>query len=484
MVNAFDILRDDLIAFAEVVYPGYQSSRHHIELARKLEAVERGEIKRLAVNMPPQRGKSLQTSVLFPAWCMGRNPDRRIILTGYTSEVGERYSRGARDIALSDRYRSIFDMRVDPSLQGVSLWRPQKGNGYVRAAGIGGAITSFGADLFIIDDPFKDMDEAVSEVMREKVWEWYQSVALTRLSPSAGLILVQTRWHVDDLTGRLLNEQKDQWEEVHFPAVYEDGSVLWPEKWSKEQYDQIKEEVGSRTWNALYQGKPVPDEGGLFKRSWFVKSGRAPDGLRWVRAWDLATSEKTSADFTAGALVAVDDLKQVWIKDVVRGQWEWPEARRRIMQTAHQDGPGVSVLVEHGAYKGGELVRDLQDNWERIDIAIRGVKPVGDKVQRANPWAARAESGRVLVVEGEWNRQFIDECASFPLGAHDDVVDAVSLAFSQLAKSPLIGSDYEKITKPNTHRWWEQYRKEYGKLQQDLNGENRVIYAGSRVFDE
>lgn len=431
-MNAYSVFRDDLLAYAQFVQPGYEISKHHKKIAKALQAAERGEIKRLIISCPPQRGKTALASILFPSWAYGRNPNRRIILSGYTAEVAERYSRGARDSVNTDRYRAVFNHALDPSVQNIAFWRFKDSPGYVRAVGVGGAATSFGADFFIIDDPIKDQAEAMSETIRQTVWDWYQSVVLTRLSPGATVAVIQTRWHLDDLVGRLLADQPDNWTVVNIPAVSDEG-VVWPERWTREDYDRIKAEVGSRVWNALYQGQPVDDEGGLFKRAWLGNSPTAPQDLRWIRAWDLATSEKTSADYTVGALMAVDATKTLWIKDVVRGQWEWPEARRRIIQTANTDGPEVSVYVEQGAFKGGALCQDLLDSWERIEIPLYARKPVGDKVQRANPVAARAESGRVRLVEGPWNKDFVDEFASFPLGKHDDQVDAVSLGFSSLA---------------------------------------------------
>lgn len=448
--NSYSIFRDRLIGFAQWVHPGYEISAHHAKLARVLEEVEKGNIKRLVINMPPQRGKTRLTSEIFTAWFFARNPDKRIILTGYGADVAERYSRGARDIVLSDRFKDVFpDKALAQDAQSVSFWQLDGHKGYVRATGIGGPITSFGADVIIIDDPFKDRQEADSEIARRAVWDWYTSVALTRLSPNATVIVIQTRWHEDDLTGRVLAQSPDKWKVIHFPAVYPDGSVLWPEKWKKEDYDEIKREIGPRDWEALYQGNPVPAEGGLFKRDWLKVVDQVPKLKFWIRYWDLAATTKEHGDYTVGAKVGVDDNGCLYVADVIRFRAEWPEARRRILETVALDGPNTRVGIEK---VGMQLtaIQDLRNNDAFLTVPLHEVRPDRDKQSRAMAWAARAAEGRLAILAGPWNRDFIDEAVVFPFGAHDDIIDAISGAVSLLVKMRGGTIKEEKLPKPDT----------------------------------
>ena len=448
MESPYWVMRDDLLAFTQYTLPGYEISWHHQLIADALEKVARGEIKRLIIDVPPQRGKSELASIRFLAWLYANNPDKRIILTSYAAEAAERFSREARDLIGSDRFKAVYpELALSPTAAGVGFWRLNQGRGYVRATGVGGPVTSFGADLFLIDDPLKDREEADSDVIRAKIKDWFTSVTVSRLAPGAAIIVIQTRWHEDDLAGWLLETQGDRWTRLHIPAVTEDR-VVWPERWSREDYAEIESEVGERDWNALYQGNPVPPEGTTLKRKWFTISPRAPEDLRWIRMWDIAVSEKSSADWTVGIKLAVDSLKTLWIQDVIRGQWNWPEARRRILQTADQDGPDVHVFAERPAFGGKiagiDVAKDLLDNWERIDIPFRLVDPVGDIVHGLNLVAARAEAGRVVLVQGDWNDAFLKEICGIPHTKNDDQGAALVLGARQLAKQRLGDTSNER----------------------------------------
>ena len=448
--SAYGICRSDLTAFTLFNRPFYQASAHHLELSQALMRWWRGEEgwRNLIVNMPPQRGKTELASITGVAWGFANYPDTRVALVSYAAETAERMSADIKDVVRSDRFASLFpDKQIAVGRSSSALWKWAGHRGYVRATGVDGPLTSFGAERAIIDDPHKDRATAESEIERQRVKDWYRSVLLTRLSPDAGQLIIQTRWHEDDLTGFVLEQNPEKWRVIHFPAVKDaiykqdeqgrlrlvGGEPLWPEKWSIESYAEQFDDVGPREWEALFQGNPVPQEGALFKRKYFYFSPRAPEGLKWIRSWDLATSEKTSADFTAGVLMAVDVTRTLWIKDVIRGQWEWPEARRRIMQASNLDGPEVEVYVEKGAFQGTSLARDLVDNWENLKVPLRTVVPTKDKIYRASPWAARAESGRVALVQGEWNDEFMKEVCAFPFGKNDDQVDAVSQGYDVLA---------------------------------------------------
>lgn len=434
------MIREDLLAFAQYTFPGFEISWHHEKIAGCLEKVLTGETPRVAVSIRPQIGKT-ELMIRFIAYALGKNPDTRIIVVSYSAEKAEDISRQARDTVRSDRFQRVFPgLVLSKESQSVTHWQFEGHRGYVHAVGSGGPVTGFGADIIILDDPIKDPAQADSEVEQAKLWEWYKMVALTRLAPNGKIVVVHTRWNEVDLIGRLLAEDADRWSVLNIPAVTDD-QVVWPERWSRERYEGLKTELGTRAWEAMYQGNPVPPEGSILKRKWLTISPRAPEDLEWIRVWDLAVSEKTSADYTVGTLMAVDVMKTLWIADVIRGQWSWPEARRRILQTADREGPDVPVFAERPAFggkiDGKNIAQDLLDSWENIEIPFRLVDPVGDIVSGLNPIAARAESGRLVLVQGEWNQKWIDELCSIPYAKHDDQGSSLILGFRQLSKKKI-----------------------------------------------
>lgn len=454
--ESFSLFRDDLLAFTRFTFPGYEASEHHGKLATKLERVARGKIKKLAVVMPPQRGKTELAAVRFMPWALGRDPDKRIIFVSYAAERAEKVSAEARDVVRTELYPKVFPgLDLSRTSQSVAHWQFAGHRGYVHAVGSGGPITGFGADLLIVDDPIKDREQADSELERQKLWDWYTSVALTRLSPDASQVIVHTRWHEDDLIGRLLANQPDEWDVLHLPAIDEGGAPLWPERWPVEAYERIRNEVGPRDWEALYQGNPVPSEGGLFKREWLRVVQQAPRLTRWVRYWDLAASVKEHGDYTSGALVGVDDVGCLWIADVVRFREEWPEARRRILSIVGTDPEGTLVGIEKVGFQLA-AIQDLRNNDEFLRVPLFELTPDRDKYARAMAWAARAAEGRLALVNGPWVREFVDECVVFPYGRHDDQVDAVSGAVKLLVQSR--GRFIEGEVAPNNASW-EYFRR-------------------------
>jgi len=223
--------RESLIEFTRYTNPAYLAAAHHYLIASKLEAVERGEIKRLMIMMPPRHGKSELASRRFPAYFTGRNAGKQIIAASYNSDLANDFGREVRNIVNSPEFRVLYNTTLSQDSQAANRWHTDKGGMYV-AAGVGTAITGRGADILLIDDPFKDREEADSEIRRQRVWDWYTSTAYTRLMPGGAIVLINTRWHDDDLSGRLLSEQEsggDQWEVLSLPALSPDNEALWPD---------------------------------------------------------------------------------------------------------------------------------------------------------------------------------------------------------------------------------------------------------------
>ena len=433
-----------LIDYTRRMFPGYRAAAHHRALASALERVERGECKRLMVFMPPRHGKSELVSVRFPAWYLGRHPDKRFIGTSYAARLAERFSGQARNQFNDERWPYTATLATDT--QSKAMWDLAGNRGGYIAAGVGGPITGQGGHMIVIDDPVKNREEADSETVRDSVWDWYQSTLYTRLEEDGAIILVMTRWHEDDLAGRLLNEAQqggDQWEVIELPALDAAGEALWPEKYDRARLEQIRATIGSRNWTALYQQRPTLEEGAMFKRQWFTGTADEPHivdetpwNLRWVRYWDLAASTKTSADYTASASVAIDGDGVLWIRDLIRGRWEWPDAKRIMRENMLGEVRNTSHVVEE-ALHGIAALQELRRDPALHGIPLYGYRVDRDKVQRAMAWASRAEAGKVRLVRGEWVNAFLDEVCSFPLATHDDQVDAVSGAVATYAARPV-----------------------------------------------
>lgn len=264
-----ELARNDLLAFTEYTFPNYAVGAHHKIIAEKLNAVERGEIRRLMIFCPPRHGKSELSSRRFPAYCLGRDPNREIISASYGSDLAKDFGREVRNIVGGPEFKALYpkvSLAADSAAK--DRWhtnRPHRG-GYI-AAGVNTAVTGRGAEIFVIDDPVKDRQDAESELIRESTWSWYRAVVYTRLAPAAAIVLIMTRWHEDDLAGRLLNAgetEGDKWDVVNMPAFNADGGALWPEKFTADDLHRIRRVLELREWGALYEQNPRPTGSSFF----------------------------------------------------------------------------------------------------------------------------------------------------------------------------------------------------------------------------
>ena len=416
------------IDWLQTVTPSFRWNWPHLlHIYRALERVTAGECKRLMIFMPPRHGKTEAVTVRYPVWRLEHQSSLRVIVGAYNQILANKFSRKARRIA---------EQRIQLSRDRVAVedWETAAGGG-VRAVGVGSGVTGQGGNLIIIDDPVKSREEAESPTYRERCWDWYTDDLYTRLEPNGSIILIQTRWHEDDLAGRLLQQAAqggEAWEVVNLPALADDndplgrapGAALCPERYDVPALERIRGVLGTYSFEALYQQRPRPAEGALFKRQWFKVVERAPDGLRWVRYWDLAASTKSQADYTASAAVALAEDGTLYIRDMLRGRWEWPDAYNVIANTMQAER-GVTHGIEK-ALHGLAAVQQLQRDPRLVSIGFRGVDVDRDKYSRALTWASRAETGKVALVQGGWIGAFLDEVCAFPLGAHDDQVDTIS----------------------------------------------------------
>lgn len=413
---------------------GYVDGAHIRTICETVQRFLEGDGKGLAVSLPPRHMKTTIISEALPAWWLSTHPQGEVIIASYNQSQARKMARSVRLAFDRETHRRMMppcSWEVD-SADVLQLSGKLNGRPSLIAAGVGSGITGSGADLLIIDDPVKDMADAESATMRDKVAEWYASTAFTRLSPGGKVLMVATRWHHDDLIGRTLADSPEGWESLTLPAISEDGRALWPERYPLESLEAIRRAVGSRVFEALYQGRPTPLEGGMFKRNWVRYGERFPDHARRVRYWDKAATSG-GGDWTVGVLMAEDEGRYC-VEDVVRLQGSPQEVQARVRATAEADGWDVSVRMEQEPGSSGVDVIDLYARRILQGYDFRAEKVTGDKATRANGLAAAMEAGNVDLVRAHWNRDLIDEMCEFPLGEHDDQVDAMSGAFRELSR--------------------------------------------------
>lgn len=413
--------RQSLLAFTEYTNPLYKRAAHHELIARKLEAVERGEIDRLMIFMPPRHGKSELASKRFPAWCLGKDPKRQLIAASYNSDLANDFGRSVRNIVAEPEFGEVFPgVSLAPDSQAANRMNTNHGGAYV-AAGVGTAVTGRGAHIALIDDPFKDREEADSERRRDLVWDWYRSTLYTRLMPGGAIVLIQTRWHEDDLAGRLLEQEKDQWEVLELPAIGEHYDALWPEWYPRDVLDRIQSTIGPREWSALYQQRPQPDEGTFFKREWFKSTERLP-AVRYYGSSDYAVTD-AGGDFTVHRVWGIDAQGDIYRIDGWRGQTASDEWIERKLDLIAKWKP----LCWFG--EGGVIQKAVEPMLRRrmrersVHCRLEWLSSIHDKPTRARSFQAMASMGRVKFERGADLSEFL----VFPAGKHDDEVDTASL---------------------------------------------------------
>lgn len=456
--------KDDLALFCKILDRRFKVARHSAQLIEHLEGVERGDIRRLIVTLPPRHGKSMLISQLFPCWFLGRHPAAQVIQTGYSQDIALFHSRRARDYFSSARFHQVFpgvlheperpaQEVVEVSKQSAHEWGSRQGGRYY-AVGVGGGITGRGADLGLIDDPLKNREEANSPTTRAKVLDWYRSTFYTRLSPEGRIVVVMTRWHRQDLVGRLIEEIKDggeAWTVMNCKAIGDDGAALWPEVWPVARLLQIKRAIGSLEFSALYQQEPRDPDSGMFQRQWFVKivEDWPADITNWVRYWDPASTPKSvgkDPDWTAGALVGMS--RGVWyLRDMKRVRLSPKGVQDLIRQTAKLDPRGTKIRMEQEGGASGKMMIDHYAREVLVGYDFAGVPSLKSKEIRAGPLSAAAEAGNVVLVRGDWVQDFLDQAETFPGGDHDDMIDAATGAMNEIAGNAGGGSERARQTR-------------------------------------
>ena len=380
----------------------------------------------MIVSMPPRHGKSELLSHWTPIWYLANYPNKRIILASYAADFAAVWGRKVRNTILT----TDIDINVIHDMSAASRWELSEGGGMVTA-GVGGPITGRGADLLIVDDPIKNRQEAQSATYREHLWDWGRSTARTRLEPNGSIIVIMTRWHDDDLIGRLLDtnneEYSEDWEYIKLPAIAEEdddlrleGEALWPDRYNLEELQKIRQAVGPDDWACLFQQRPSLLEGGLFKGQWWRFFDEMPNTVGEIfQFWDTAYKTGESNDYSACVTIGFD-RDNYYVLDVWRDKVDYPSLTR-IAQVLYRRFMPSRVFVEDAA-SGQSLIQSLK---LETNLPVLPVKVDSDKVSRANAVTGMMEAGKVVIPsKASWLLPFLDEMSLFPNGAHDDQVDA------------------------------------------------------------
>lgn len=427
--------RSSLASFTRRMFPQYETPWHIRRLVDALECAVSTPGSRLIVTFPPRHGKSLTVSEHLPAWYLGNHPDARFIAASHTAALAYTFSRRVRN-KISDPRWPFPGVRVADDKGAVQAWDIQGHAGGYFAVGTGGSPTGMGAQIISIDDPLRSAADADSITTREALWEWYRETMRTRLEPGGSIIVTSTRWQEDDLTGRLLAEMEhggEHWEHLHLPAISDDGGPLWPERWPLAELEKIRASVGSRAWEAQYQGRPSPVTGGILKRHWFNQYDVRPmTATGTIQSWDTAFKDATTNDYSVCSTWAYGPTG-AYLLDVYRERLEFPDLERMVLQQFTRWTPSA-VLIEDKA-SGQSLIQSCR---ARTRIPVIAVPVRRDKVARVNEVAPWIEAGRVfLPTIATWLDETIHELVAFPFAPHDDIVDSVTQALAWIAARDL-----------------------------------------------
>ena len=452
----------NMLGFATEVYPGFKIGPHHKKLARIFEDVIEGKKKRVIINIAPRMGKSEFSSYLFPAFFLGKYPEKKIIMGTHTAGLSEDFGRRVRNLIESEEYQAIFpNTRVADDQKAAGKWSTSAGGQYY-AAGVGGALAGRGADLFVIDDPHSEQDmKANSRLAFDNAWSWFQTGPLQRLMPGGAIIVIMTRWSLIDLTGRLIdfsikNPDADQWEIVELPAILPSGKSLWPEQWPVEQLEAKKAALDPRFWNAQYMQQPTADGAAFIPRSaWQIWPNEQPPQCEFIiQSWDTAHETKTTSDYSACTTWGVwyneedGNSPHLILLDAFKDRMAFPELKEVAFKHWKEWDPDAFIVEKKAA--GSPLIQELR----RMGIPVQEFTPSrgNDKVARMNAVSDLFASGKVWAPDTRWAKEVIEEVAAFPVGDHDDYVDTTTQALLRYRQGGFISLPSDAEDEPSLFR--------------------------------
>ena len=426
----------DFLEFVKMVWPAFIEGGHHRIMADAFNRIAEGDLKRLIINMPPRHTKSEFASHLFPAWYLGKFPDRKVIQTAHTAELAVGFGRKVRNLVGSRDYQDIFpDVSLSTDSKAAGRWNTNHKGDYF-AIGVGGAVTGKGADILIVDDPHSEQEAAQNDpTVYDRTYEWYTSGPRQRLQPGGAICLVMTRWSKKDLTGSIIKSSierggSDEWEVIELPAILPSGKPLWPGFWPLEQLEALKAELPVGKWSAQYQQDPSSEEGAIIKREWWKEwDAKKPPVCEFViQSWDTAFLAKETADYSActtwGVFYGEDGDANIILLDAFQERLEFPDLKSRAYQLYKQYDPDAFIVEAKAA--GTPLIFELR----RVGIPVSEYTPGRgkDKIARVNSVADIFFSGNVWAPPTRWAEEVIEQFAAFPNGDHDDLVDASTQA--------------------------------------------------------
>ena len=450
--------REDFLTFVKKMWPAFIGGKHHEIMADAFERVANGDLKRLIINMPPRHTKSEFASFLFPAWFLGRYPEKKIIQTAHTAELAVGFGRKVRNLIGQEDFQQVFPgIELSSDSKAAGRWNTNKRGDYF-AIGVGGAVTGKGADVLIIDDPHSEQEAALGAYNPEvydKVYEWYTSGPRQRLQPGGSIIIVMTRWSTRDLTGKIIKsvtqrEGVDDWEIIELPAIMPSGDPLWPEFWPLDQLEALKAELPVSKWSAQYQQDPTSEEGALIKREWWQEweKDNPPACEAIIQSWDTAFLKTQRADYSACTTWGVfqhpnesGDLQpNLILLDAYKEKLEFPELKRAAYDKYWEFEPD-QMIVEAKA-SGSPLIFELR----AMGIPVTEFTPSRgqDKIARVNAVSDLFASGVIWCPPTRWADEVIEECAAFPAGDNDDLVDSTTQALLRFRQGGWIRSTMDE----------------------------------------
>jgi predicted phage terminase large subunit-like protein len=455
-----------MLGFAQAVYPGFKIGPHHKKLAKIFTDVIEGRKKRVIINIAPRMGKSEFSSYLFPAYFLGKFPEKKIIMGTHTAGLSEDFGRRIRNLIDGEEYREVFpNTLVADDQKAAGKWSTSAGGQYY-AAGVGGALAGRGADLFVIDDPHSEQDVKInSRLAFDTAWAWFQTGPLQRLMPGGAIIVIMTRWSLLDLTGRLIDYQTKNpgtvpWEIVELPAILnentEDEKSLWPEQWTLDSLKATKAALDPRYWNAQYMQQPTSDTAAIISRkSWRIWQADEPPRCEYIiQSWDTAFETTNSADYSACTTWGVwyneeeGSSPQVMLLDAFKDRMDFPELKRVALKHYKEWKPDAFIVEKKAA--GAPLIQEMRN----MGIPVQEFSPSrgNDKMVRLNACADLFTSGKIWAPDTRWAREVIEEVASFPAGEHDDFVDTTSQALLRYRQGGFIPLDSDEADEPREFR--------------------------------